>query len=121
MFKVLVAEDDRGTRLTLVGILEKIGCVAIQASNGRVAIDILKDNPDIALGIVDIEMPEVDGRQLIEFVRADTKLKAMPIMIVSGVVGPHEISSLLEHGASRFLPKPVKAEDIREYVKRLMK
>ena len=66
-------------------------------------------------------MPEVDGRQLIAFVRAEPKLKDLPVVIVSGVVGPHQIASLLQDGASRFLPKPIDANDIKGYVSKLMK
>ncbi len=121
MFKVLIAEDDLSTRYLLKNALESVNCSVIQASNGRVAIDILKDNPDLSLAVVDVEMPEVDGRSFIKFVRNESKAKELPIIIVSGIVGPHQISELLEHGASRFLPKPVKAEDLRGYALRLMK
>ena len=79
------------------------------------------DNQDIDLLITDFSMPEMDGRRLIQRIRNSSNLKQIPIIIVSGVVGPKEIADVLEAGATAFLPKPLKVKDIKEYINRYLK
>ena len=118
--KILVVEDEESSRLSIIKMLEVLGFSAIGCSDGKRALNTLMDNDDIALVITDVQMPEMDGRVLIEKIRADHKYCSVPIIIVSGVVGPKEIAANLMRGATAFLPKPVKLSDIREYLNRYL-
>lgn len=120
MAKILIAEDDLTSRRMLVKIVESMGHVAIQASDGELAWGIMADNPDIALLITDVMMPNLDGRALIQIARGNDKLKDLPIIIISGVIKLEEIDYLLQLGASRFMPKPVKAAELKHYVEVLL-
>ena len=80
----------------------------------------LLDNPGVELLISDVKMPRLDGRELIRLVRSSGPFATLPLIVVSGAVGPHEISDLLESGASRFLPKPVEAAFLRDYIRLLL-
>ncbi|MCP4545017.1 MAG: response regulator [bacterium] len=116
MAKILIAEDDLITRKILVKIIEDMGHTSIQSSNGRVAFTILCDNPDIDILVTDVMMPEMTGRDLLGAIRQRTELDQLATIIISGVVGLKEISDLLDHGASVFCPKPIKAESLRHYI-----
>ncbi len=94
---------------------------ALQSSNGRRAWDVLCDNPEIAMLITDMQMPDMDGRQLIHQVRGSSTFQALPIVIVSGVVGVSEIAALLEQGASRFLSKPINVQHLKDYIETLLR
>ena len=120
MKKILIAEDDPTSRRIILKCVEASGHFGIACSNGRRAWETLLDNPDISLLITDISMPDMDGRELIASVRASSDLKQLPIVIVSGVVGPNEIASLIEEGASRFLPKPLNVSYLADYLKILL-
>lgn len=118
--KILIVEDDSTTRRVICKCIEGMGLCAIQSSNGRRAWDVLLDNPDIALVITDMAMPDMNGKALITAMRAEEALAAIPIMVVSGVVGPNEIASVLELGASRFLSKPIEIALLKQYVELLI-
>ena len=117
MAKIIIAEDEQSTRLLLARIVESLGHTAIQASSGDRALACAEDNADCKLLITDMEMPGLSGRQLIRKLRGAPLLKNLPIVIVSGVVPLKEITDLLESGASRFMPKPIDAAQLKEYVK----
>lgn len=120
MIKVLIAEDDDAMRDMLSKMMVKMGYIPISASNGRRALDIAEDNPDIALVLTDVNMPEMDGRELVRRLRSRADFSRKPIIIFSGVVGPKEIADVLDIGATAFLPKPIKFEDLWEYMMRFL-
>lgn len=116
MAKILVAEDEKNVRELFVNVIEKMGHVAIQSPDGRLAWDILQANPDIKLVVCDIAMPNLDGRQFIHRVRKCPDLASLPVVAVSGVIRPKEIAQLLKEGASCFLSKPVDLQELRETI-----
>ncbi|MBU2546831.1 MAG: response regulator [Proteobacteria bacterium] len=118
MAKILVVDDDESIRWVLAQLVEHIGHAAFKCRDGQRALDALMDNPDIELIITDVSMPGMDGRTLIRKVRALEDFKRLPIIIISGVVGPREIADVLDLGATAFLAKPVSAGDLNEYIKR---
>lgn len=118
MKKILVAEDDVTTRKIIDIIIEKMGHIAINSSNGKSAYEILTSNKDISLVITDIMMPEMDGRQFVKVVRGNTAVQDIPIIMISAVVGVKEIAELLKNGVTWFLPKPIRKEELTELVER---
>lgn len=116
MKKILIAEDDQISRKMLVRVVEGLGLSAIQASDGRIAWHICLDNPDLAMVITDLAMPEVSGQDLVKLIRGNQSLAHLPIIMVSGVVSLGEIANILELGATRFLPKPVNVAHLKEYI-----
>ena len=116
MAKIVIAEDDVTSRAVLVKGVELMGHTAIQCSDGLRAYYIVQDNPDIDMLITDMMMPNIDGRELIERVRSNEKFSALPILIISGAVGPKAIRDLLKLGATAFMGKPVGLEELSEYV-----
>ena len=120
MQKVLVAEDDQVSRQIIVDIVESLGLIAIQSSNGKIALEILLDNPDIALLISDIMMPELDGMMLIKILRGRRTFAELPIIIISGVAAINEIYSILELGPSIFLDKPLDTSELKKNIEDLL-
>ncbi|MBF0099711.1 MAG: response regulator [Desulfobacterales bacterium] len=118
MVKIVVVDDEKSSRLSIARMVERMGYVAIQCQNGKIALDILENNPDINLVITDVEMPEMDGRQLIQTMRNNAALSHIPIILISGVVGPRQISDILLLGATAFILKPVQFHDLKEYINR---
>lgn len=118
---VLLVEDDAITRKILARGVSSIGHSPVEASSGTLALDILKDNPEIRLLITDLLMPGLDGRELVRRVRNLPLHAEMPIIMVSGQVKLSEINEVLLLGASRFLPKPVNTQDLALYVEHLLR
>ena len=113
--KILVADDDPVSRRIITRVMGSIGLCSIEASNGKLTWEILRDNPDVSLLITDMMMPEMNGRELIQLIRGNSRFAELPIIIISGIVALREIDDILKLGASRFIPKPVEAEMLKQY------
>jgi len=116
MAKVLVAEDEITCRMIISKAVEGMGHCVIRSSDGEHAWKTLLANPDIDLLITDVKMPGLDGRDLVKQIRAREGFEDLPIIIISGVVGPKTIAGLLEQGATWFVAKPVNPAELQEYV-----
>ena len=103
---LLIVDDNKVNRLLLSRNVELLGHNASTAENGRVAMEMLKaDSFDLLL--LDIEMPEMDGFQVLEAIKADTDLRDVPVIVTSSVEGLDNIVRCIELGAEDYLPKPV--------------
>lgn len=116
MAKLLIVEDDPVMRKLLAKALAHLEVDTYFVSDGLYGLDALRCNDDFDLILTDISMPILDGRTLIQLIRKDERFDSIPIIIMSGVVGMSEIADLLDQGASKFIPKPFKAECVREEV-----
>jgi CheY-like chemotaxis protein len=120
MITVLLADDDKTTRLLVGGILRNWGLNVLMAADGLRARMALEDNPDIQLLITDVVMPLLDGRELVLGLRRDHRFQDLGIIVMSAEVTIGEITQLLEIGASRFLAKPVSERALRQEVEALL-
>ncbi len=116
MRNILVADDDPVARKILLTALEPLEMSVVCCSDGIHALDVLRCTPHIDLMICDFMMPTLNGRQLVLAINADESLRGLPIILMSGYVGVKEVSDLLESGASRFLPKPLRENSVRDAV-----
>jgi class 3 adenylate cyclase len=104
--RLLVVDDNKVNRLLLTRSLELQGHSVASAVNGRVALEMLrKDSFDLAL--LDIEMPEMDGFQVLAEMHADLKLRDIPVIVTSSLEGLENIVRCIELGAEDYLNKPV--------------
>jgi len=106
--RLLVADDSRVNRQLLARSLELQGHSVECAENGRIALDMLRrDAFDLLL--LDIEMPEMDGFQVLEQLVGDPRLRDLPVIVTSSLEGMSNIVRCIELGAEDYLPKPVNA------------
>lgn len=120
MTRLLIAEDDSALRMLLKKGLTKKGYDPIMCPNGKEAWEVLQKDSNFDVIVTDMMMPEMDGREFIENIRADDNYKAIPVIIMSGVVSIKEISDLLETGASAFIPKPIKMNSLHEEIQEVV-
>lgn len=105
---ILVADDEPITRMALRLLFEKEQFRVFEAANGSQALDVAThERPSLAL--VDLNMPEVDGYQVIERIRSMHDLRAMPIIVLTGSAGPEVERRVLEMGADDYVAKPFDA------------
>ena len=117
MARILVAEDDLATCMTIRSTLEGLGHTVLLSQDGQHAWETLQVDERIELVVTDIAMPRTDGRELIRLIRGTERLRSLPVIIISGVVSAKEISDLLKLGASKFQPKPLAPDLLRAYVR----
>ena len=104
--RLLVADDNKVNRLLLTRSLELQGHRVASAENGRVALEMLaRESFDLLL--LDIEMPELDGFQVLERLKLDLQLRDLPVIVTSSIEGVENIVRCIELGAEDYLPKPV--------------
>jgi adenylate cyclase len=103
---LLVVDDNRVNRLLLVHGLEQDGHQAVSAENGRQALEMLKATP-FDLVLLDIEMPELNGFQVLEALLADPNLRDIPVIMTSASDELDRVVKCIEMGAEDFLTKPL--------------
>ena len=104
--RLLVADDNKVNRLLLTRSLELQGHRVATAENGLVALAMLRAEA-FDLLLLDMEMPEMDGFQVLEHMVADAKLRDLPVIVTSSLEGVAHVVRCLELGADDFLQKPV--------------
>ena len=102
--KILFVEDEQDLITIISDTLTKLQANFITAHNGKEALDILKENGDIDLVVTDINMPIMNGLELIEEVRKTDK--KLPFVIMSAHTEPEYIKSAETLGVSDYLLKP---------------
>jgi HAMP domain-containing protein/CheY-like chemotaxis protein/GAF domain-containing protein len=109
---VLLVDDDARNIFALSSVLERHGMHVLTATTGREAIDHINDNGDIALVLMDIMMPEMDGYQTIGHIRDDGSFRRLPIIALTAKAMKGDREKCLEAGASDYLAKPVNTEQL---------
>ena len=104
--RLLVADDNKINRLLLSRSLETLGHRVASAENGRIALDMLRAEP-FDLMLLDMEMPELDGFQVLEQMAADMNLREVPVIVTSSLEGLDHVVRCIELGADDYLNKPV--------------
>jgi two-component system chemotaxis response regulator CheY len=120
MHRLLVVDDSKLMRDMVAACLRPLGAVAFEfAGTGLEAIERLS-LATFDFVVLDLNMPDVGGVEVIEFVRSQDKLKTLPILIVTTRGDDASRARVLEAGASGFLAKPFTPEQILGEVRRLM-
>jgi signal transduction histidine kinase/ActR/RegA family two-component response regulator len=104
---ILIVDDDSRNIFTLTSILESMDAEVYSAFNGEEAIATLEENSGIDLILMDIMMPTMDGLDAIKRIKADDKLKKIPIIAVTAKTMPEDKQTCLDAGADDYLPKPL--------------
>ncbi len=109
---VLVVDDDRRNIFALRRTLENRVGQLFTAYNGRQALDVLNEHPDIDLIIMDIMMPEMNGYEAMQAIRQQPRFSKLPIIALTAKAMPGDREQCLRAGASDYLSKPVAAEKL---------
>ena len=103
----LVVDDSTVNRKLLARLLDSLDIEAREAADGRAALEILRaDGSDVAVVLLDIVMPEMDGYETLAAIKADEALRHLPVIMISGVEELDSVVRCLEMGAMDYLPKP---------------
>jgi CheY-like chemotaxis protein len=108
----LLVDDDARNIFALSSVLERRGMNVLTATTGREAIETIESTSGLAIVLMDIMMPEMDGYQTIEKIRKNSKLRRLPIIALTAKAMKGDREKCLEAGASDYLAKPVNTEQL---------
>jgi HAMP domain-containing protein/CheY-like chemotaxis protein/signal transduction histidine kinase len=110
--KVLVVDDDVRNIFALSSVLERRGMTVLTAGTGREAIKTLESTKDVAIVLMDIMMPEMDGYETMQVIRQNPALRRLPIIALTAKAMKGDREKCLEAGASEYLAKPVNTDQL---------
>ena len=113
--KILIVEDENSNFLLIEAILRKTGVNLLHAWNGKQAIEMLNENPDIDLCLMDLKMPIMDGLEATEKIR-ETKNNKLPIIALTAFSEMFQKKNALEKGCNMYMTKPLNRKALIENI-----
>jgi CheY-like chemotaxis protein len=110
--KVLVVDDDARNIFALTSMLENVEMEVISCTNGRRAIDIIQETPDLSIVLMDIMMPDMDGYETMKEIRKSSRFRTLPILALTAKAMKGDREKCLDAGASDYIAKPVNTDQL---------
>ena len=110
--KVLVVDDDARNIFALTSVLENQEMEVLTATNGRQAIDLINQTPDLSVVLMDIMMPEMDGYETMREIRNNPDFRTLPILALTAKAMKGDREKCLAAGASDYIAKPVNTDQL---------
>jgi len=118
--RVLLVDDSRTARAFIRRVLENLGIQNFtEAENGKQAVEIIKQHY-FDLVVTDYNMPEMDGRELIEYIRTQSWQSSVPILMVSSESDQGRLAAVAQAGVSGVCDKPFEPAMIRELLQKIL-
>jgi two-component system chemotaxis response regulator CheY len=119
--KILLVDDSSTMRRIQANTLNSLGYTElVQAEDGSDALKKLAENPDVALVLLDWNMPNMNGLDCLKAIKASPTTKAIPVMMVTSEAEKTKIIEAVQAGASNYLVKPFDADSLKAKITALM-
>lgn len=121
-FRVLIADDSPAMRSVIRRVVLLSGFEVnefLEAADGGDALRLLRTQ-DVDVILTDINMPNVNGEQLLQSMQYDESLRGMPVIVISTDATEHRIHRMLELGAKGYITKPFFPEALRRELERVL-
>src|SRR5204863_3787598 len=109
---VLLVDDDARNIFALSSVLERRGMHVLTATTGNEAVTLVESTPHLAIVLMDIMMPEMDGYQTMQVIRENPAFRRLPIIALTAKAMKGDREKCLDAGASDYLAKPVNTEQL---------
>ncbi|GGO56833.1 histidine kinase [Streptomyces daqingensis] len=119
--KVLIVDDDIRNVFALTSVLEQHGLQVLYAENGREGIEVLEQHDDVAVVLMDIMMPEMDGYATTAAIRKMPQFAGLPIIALTAKAMKGDREKSIEAGASDYVTKPVDTDHLLSVMREWMR
>ncbi|ANS68384.1 two-component system sensor kinase [Streptomyces lincolnensis] len=119
--KVLIVDDDIRNVFALTSVLEQHGLSVLYAENGREGIEVLEQHDDVAVVLMDIMMPEMDGYATTTAIRRMPQFAGLPIIALTAKAMKGDREKAIESGASDYVTKPVDPDHLLTVMQQWMR
>lgn len=109
---ILLVDDDMRNVFALSSLLEGYKAKVIVGRNGKIGLEKLKKHPETDLILLDIMMPEMDGYEVMKFIRKNKKFKDIPIIAITAKAMKEDREKCLAAGANEYLSKPIDSDKL---------
>ena len=118
---ILIVDDSSMTRSMIRAVVEDLDDFdTVEAANGFEALKMLPTE-EFRMIITDINMPDINGLELINFIKKDPRYKSIPLMIISTEKSEEDKRRGMAMGADAYLCKPFKSEELLDSIKTLLR
>ncbi|MEU6815909.1 HAMP domain-containing protein [Streptomyces sp. NPDC046860] len=119
--KVLIVDDDIRNVFALTSVLEQQGLSVLYAENGREGIEVLEQHDDVAVVLMDIMMPEMDGYATTTAIRRMPQFAGLPIIALTAKAMKGDREKAIQSGASDYVTKPVDPDHLLAVMRQWMR
>lgn len=119
--KILLVDDDERNIFALSAVLKTKGPVLLVAKNGIECLELLRKHPDVDLVLLDMMMPEMDGYQALQEIRADSRIHHIPVIALTAQAMNGDREKCLAAGANDYCSKPVEVDHLFSKMNLLLK
>lgn len=116
--KVLVVDDSQSVRQQIAAALKNAGVELLEAENGQEGIDVVKKNRGISLVFADINMPYINGIEMLQKLEREIK-NGLPVVMLTTESEPSLVKKAKVYGAKGWMVKPFKAKQLLDVVEKL--
>jgi len=114
---ILIAEDNPINMKLLKDILEYQKYKIIEAYDGKSAIDLIRQNKsNIDLILMDLQLPEINGLEVIKLVKSDDSTKNLPVFVISAHAMEIDMKRAMKAGCNNYITKPINVESFMEKI-----
>jgi two-component system chemotaxis response regulator CheY len=117
--KILIVDDSKTIRQQVSFALSKGGYEVVEAEDGQIGLDKLKTEADVAMVISDVNMPNMNGIEMVQAINKDASIKKVPIIMLTTEGSGELIAQAKEAGAKGWLVKPFKPDQLLAAVAKL--
>lgn len=110
--RILLVDDDSRNIFALSHVLKKEGYEVLTAENGNQALDALKQDSQFDVILMDMMMPEMDGYEATRIIKADDKLKHIPLVALTAQAAKKDKEDCINAGADEYMSKPINIDNI---------
>lgn len=119
--KILIVDDSRTARLAVISMLtDRTDLQMLEAQDGNEALQTLEKNPDVALVLSDINMPWLNGLEMVKKMREREDFKTIPVCLLTTESSGESLSEAKKSGVNAFLVKPVRKDQLLAVVDSLI-
>jgi len=126
---ILLVEDDPGHAVLIEKNLRRAGIANnfVKLDNGQKAVDFLlktgeyqgNNNPAPPLILLDLNLPVLDGYQVLKIIKNDARTKSIPVVVLTTTDNPHEVARCYELGCNVYVTKPVEYDNFCDAIRKL--
>lgn len=114
---ILISEDNLANMKLIRDVLGFYGYEIIEAYDGKTTLEKIKERKnDIDLILMDLQLPDIGGLEIIKIVKSDDSTKSLPIFVISAYVQESDIKKAMKAGCNNYITKPINLEDFLEKI-----